>query len=182
LSFHSGLQGINRTTFERGAVPCVHRNIGSFQWVALAAADRIRRKKPFHAFEVSGRCSVTLVHVTATDPFCRRRHTDLVTHSIVANCGADRVRAMTNVVARESRIVSARISNAVVNGVMPVVIVIGVLSIPAAVVRLERIMRPALTSVSSRYRNALASESQRPHIRRVCVIDPRLDSRRVLLL
>jgi hypothetical protein len=46
------------------------------------------------------------------------------------------MRAMAVVIARERRIISAGISNAVVNGVMPVVIVISRDSIPAAVLRL----------------------------------------------
>ena len=57
------------------------------------------------------------------------------------------MRAMTDVVARQRRIVAARISNAVVDGIMPVVIVIGGDSVPAAVVRFERVMCPALASI-----------------------------------
>ena len=42
------------------------------------------------------------------------------------------MRAMTVVVARKRRVIAAGISNAVVNGVMPVIVVIGCDSIPAA--------------------------------------------------
>ena len=46
------------------------------------------------------------------------------------------VAAVGVIVARERRIIPARVADAVMNGVMPVVIVIGVLSVPATVVRL----------------------------------------------
>ena len=42
---------------EGGADPGVNRNIRCFSRVALAAADRIRRQKPFHALNVSGWCA-----------------------------------------------------------------------------------------------------------------------------
>ena len=106
-------------------MPSVNGDIRSFKRVALAAAYRVRRKKPFHALEVSGRCAVALIHVTTSDPFRAGRHPNLIAHAVIANRSPDRMRAMTVVVARKRRIIAARISNAVVNGVMPVIIVIG---------------------------------------------------------
>ena len=61
---------------------------------------------------------------------------------------------------------------------MPVVIVIGVLSIPAAVVRLERVMRPPNTGIGARNDDILSSETERPDVRCVGVSDSRLDGRR----
>jgi len=55
------------------------------------------------------------------------------------------------------------------------VIVVGVLSVPAAVVRLERVVRPALTRVSSGYRDSLSIEAQRPDVGRVRVSNSRLN-------
>ena len=156
-------------------MPSVNGDIGSFKRIALAAAYRVRRKEPFHALEVSGRRAVALIQVTTSDPFREGRHPNLVTHAVIANRGADRMRAMTVIVARKRRIIAAGISNAVVNGVMPVIVVIGCDSIPAAVLRLQRVVCPALTSVSIADGNSLASEPQRPHIRRVRVGDVRLD-------
>ena len=63
---------------------------------------------------------------------------------------------------------------------MPVVIVIGVNSVPAAVVRFQRVMRPANAGVCARHNNVLPGESQRPNLRRVRVIDARLDRFRTL--
>ena len=176
LSFDSSLQRVRPNNLPKaGSTHALIVISGALKRVALTAAYRVRRKKPFHALEVSGRCAVTLVHVTATDPLRSGRHADLVAHAVIANCGAYRMRAMTNVVARKRRIVAAWIADAVVDGIMPVVIVIGRDSVPAAVVRLQRVMRPALAGISAANRNSLTPEAQRPHIRCVRVSDARLN-------
>jgi hypothetical protein len=82
--------------------------------------------------------------------------------------------AMPIVVAGERRIVTARIPGAVVDRIVPIVIVIGSDSVPATIMRLERVMCPALTRVSPGHRNSLTPETQRPHIRCVRVSDARL--------
>ena len=150
-------------------------NVRRLQWIPLTISYWVRREEPFHSLDVSGRCSVSLVHVTATDPLRSGRHADLVTRAVIAGCGADRMRAMANVVARKRRIIATWISNAVMNGVMPVVVVIGRHSIPPSVVRLQRIVCPTLASIRAANRNSLTSEPQRPDIRRVRVGDVRLD-------
>src|SRR5437899_1435322 len=98
LRFDSSLQRGNRTTFRRRAVPRVCCDIGSFEWVALPAADRVRRKEPFHALDVSGRCAVPLVYVAAPDPFRAGGHPNLVAHAVVADRSAYGMSAMTVVV------------------------------------------------------------------------------------
>ena len=92
------------------------------------------------------------------------------------------MRAMPVVVARERRIIAARISNAVVDGIMPVVIVIGGDSVPAAVMRLQRVMCPTLASICAANCDSLPSEPQRPDIRRVRVGDARFNRLRSLRL
>ena len=82
---------------------------------------------------------------------------------------------MEVVIAGEGRIVTAGVADAVMNGVVPIEIVIGSDSVPAAVVRLKRIMRPALTGVGAGHYNILARESKRPHIRRMGVNDAGFD-------
>ena len=65
---------------------------------------------------------------------------------------------------------------------MPVVIVIGRYSVPAAIVRFKRVMRPSNTGVGACHHNILPIESERPHIRRMRVSDSRLNRRRSLRL
>ena len=113
--------------------------------------------------------------------FASGRHANLVTHAVIADCSPDRMRAMTVIVARKRRIIATWISDAVVNGVMPVVVVIGRDSIPAAVLRLQRVVCPTLTSIRAANRNSLTSEPQRPDIRRVRVGDVRLNCLRLSL-
>ena len=67
------------------------------------------------------------------------------------------------------------LANAVVNGVVPVVIVVGHCSVPAAIVTLKRVMRPANAGISGSDHESLAGKSARPDLRRVRVIDVRLN-------
>ena len=147
-----------------------------------SAVERVRRKEPFHALHVSGRRAVADIHVTATNPLCAGRHPYLVTHTVIADCRAGGVRTVEVIIAREGRIVPAGIADAVMNGVVPIVIVIGSDSVPAAVVRLERIMRPPLARIGAGHYNILARESKRPHVRRVRVSYSWFDYRRRLRL
>jgi len=71
-----------------------------------------------------------------------------------------------------------RVAGTVVDGVMPVIIMIGVLSVPTAIMRLERVVRPTLASVSPGYCNSLSPEPQCPYIGRVRVSDSGLNRRR----
>src|SRR6266481_3628927 len=64
------------------------------------------------------------------------------------------------------------------DGIVPVKIVIGVCSVPASVMGLERVMRPANAGVRAGNNDRLPSKSERPDIRRVRVLDSRLDGRR----
>ena len=65
------------------------------------------------------------------------------------------------------------------DGVVPVVIVIDVHSVPATIVRLERVMRPANSGIRAGDNNTLSGETQCPHLGRVRVCDPRLDRGRL---
>jgi hypothetical protein len=62
----------------------------------------------------------------ATDPLCAGRHPDLVSLSVIADHGAGGMRSVSIVITGSLRIEAARIGGAVVNGIVPVVIVIGV--------------------------------------------------------
>jgi hypothetical protein len=181
LRFYRHSQFVTRcAAFRDRAAPGVNRNVRCLRRVALrwSAVKRVRRQEKFHAFDVSGRCAVAHVHVTATDPLRAGRHPDLVAHPIVAYRGAGGMTAMEEVIAREWRIIAARITDAVVDGIVPVVIVIGVCSVPAAIMRLQCVMRPALASIRAGNHNVLPGEPERPDLGCVRVSDPRLDRRR----
>ena len=87
---------------------------------------------------------------------------------------------MSLVVARERRIVSANVTNTVMNGVVPVVIVIGVLSVPPTVVRLQGVMGPAHACVCAGDDNLLSCEPLRPYLWRMRVIDAGFNRGRLL--
>ena len=110
------------------------------------------------------------------------RHSDLVTSTVVADRCANSVSTVTQIITRLGRVVTAGVAHAVVDGVMPIVIVVGSCSVPTTVMSLERVMRPTLAGVSPGYRNPLTPKSQRPDIRRVRVIDPRFNRCRRLRL
>ena len=120
-----------------------------------------------------GRCtSTSLVHrYAAGDPLCAGRHPDLVANTVIADHSASGVAAVAVVVARLMANRCRMGRHAVMNGVMPVVIVVGGLSVPAAVVRLKRVMRPANTGIGASNNNSLAGETELPDLRRVRVID-----------
>lgn len=86
--------------------------------------------------------------------------------------------AVEKIIARLLRIVPAGIANAVVNGIMPVKVMVRVCSVPTPVMRLKRVMRPANTSVCAGNYDSLSSKPECPDIRRVRVLDSRFDCRR----
>src|SRR5262249_47423710 len=83
--------------------------------------------------------------------------------------------SMPIVIARRVRVATAGVANAVVNRVVPVVIVVSQCSVPAAIVTLKRVMRPASAGVSGSDHDSDASKSARPYLRRVRIIDVRLN-------
>jgi hypothetical protein len=143
------------------------------------AVQRVRREEKLHALDISCRCASTLIHITAGYPSCAGRHSDLVAAAVITNRRAGGMAAMEEIIARFLRIVAAGIADAVVNGIVPVKIVIRGDSVPTTVMRLERVMRPANTGVCARHDHSLSSKAQRPHIRRMRVNDARLDRRRI---
>ena len=180
LSFNSSLQFVaDNTTLRDRAGPGIDCNMGCFSRVAFVrrAANRIRRQKEFHALHICRRCAVALVHVTACNPFCAGRHADLVGPAIVPNRGAGRVRTMEEIITRLWRVRAANAA-AGMNRIMPAKIVIRVDSVPAAVMRLERVMCPANTGIRTGNHDGLPLESERPDIWRVRVSNPRLNRHR----
>ena len=180
LGFHSCLQGVNRTTLRGRTAPGVGRYIRRQGRVAFVgrAVEWVRRQEELHALDVPGRGAIALVHVTATDPLCAGSHSNLVGAAIVANCRANGVTSMEEIVARLGRIIAAWVPHAVMNGIVPVLIVIRVCSVPATVMRLERVMCPTNTSIGARNDDSFPFESEVPNVRRVRVSNAGLDRRR----
>ena len=82
------------------------------------------------------------------------------------------------IIARLLRIVPAGIAHAVVNGIMPVKVMVRVCSVPTSIMRLERVMRPSNTGICAGNHDSLPFKPERPDIRRMRVNDSRLDRRR----
>ncbi len=180
LSFNSGLQLVaDDATLRDRATPGVDGNIRRFSRIAFArcAIQWVRREEKFHALHIRRRCAVALVHVTASNPLCAGRHADLVGATIVADRCASGVASVEKVIARKRRVRAANTA-AGMDAVVPVKVVIGVDSVPATVVRFERIVRPANTGVGARNDDGFSAEPKRPYIRRVRVSNARLDRRR----
>jgi hypothetical protein len=147
--------------------------------IRVLAVEIGRSDEELEALRVRLGAADALVHVVAADPLRARSDTDLVPGSVVADRGPGRVRPMTVVVTRGHRAEPARIRAVAVDvrvdRVVPVEVVVGARPVPATVVRLERIVRPAHARVlvgddDPRARNAQAPEVGRMHER-----DVRLD-------
>src|SRR5262249_28658014 len=178
LIFNSGLQLVDDCTpFRYRATPGVNRNIWRLGWVALGwrAVEWIRCQEPLHALDVPGRCTVALIHVAAPDPLRARGHADLVTRAVIAYRCAGGMTAVKEIVARLLRIVAARITDAVVNGIVPVEVVIGVDSVPTSIVRFKRVMRPAHAGIRAGNNNVLTCVPKRPDLWRVRITDSWFD-------
>jgi hypothetical protein len=103
LGFNSSLQLIaDDATLRSRATPGVSRYIRRLGRVAFirCAAERVRREEKFHALDVPGWCAVPLIHVTAADPFCAGRHSNLVGPSVVTNRRANGVTSVEKIIAR----------------------------------------------------------------------------------
>ena len=150
----------------------MRRYVRRFGWVTLSwrAADRIRREEELEAFTVRRWGTISLIHVAAADPFRSRSHANLISRAIIADCRTDGVRAMTMVITWLQRVADAK-TGARMNTVVPVVVMIGGGAAPAAIVRLERVMIPEITSVSAPNDDSLPGISYRPDLRRVCIRD-----------
>jgi len=182
LSFDSGLQLVaDNAAFRGWATPGVDSNIRGLARVAFVwrAANRVRSQEKLHALDVPGWCARAIVfHVTATNPLRAWRHSNLVSAAVIAYRCARCVRAMAKTVARLGGIDATNANViAVVDGIVPVKIVIAGDPIPSAVMRLQGVMRPANAGIRAGNDDSFPSEPERPDIGRVRVSDTRLDRR-----
>ena len=149
------------------------RSVGRILAVEIGGSD-----EELEALGVSGRGAVALIHISATDPLCPRSHSNLVARSTVAHCRAGGVRPVA-VIITEGQVVWAARSASRVDAVVPIVIVISSNSIPATVMRFQRIVRPAHAGVLVAYYNPLPSEAHCPDLRGVHILHAPLDARRI---
>src|ERR1019366_571700 len=154
---HDALEGIGRAAFTGRAGPGIVDGIRGLGRVSLAAVDWIRRNQELEALRVSrGGTIATRVHVAAGNPFCSRSYADLITLSVVANHLADREGAMAVGIDGHWRMVGG--------GVVPIVVVVHLLAVPATIMRFERRVVPLHSGIGSGNHQTFAMEAQSPDI------------------
>ena len=107
---------------------------------------------------VGGRRAVTLVHIATANPIRAGCNPHLIAGAVVAHGGPGRMRAMAIVVARSDCVRTAGATTGV-NGIVPVEIVIGGNTIPAAILRLKRAMGPSHPGIQVPYYHPLAGKT-----------------------
>ena len=158
----------------RRAVPAVVHHVRPQRRVRVLVVEIRRRHEELEALRVGRRGAVALVHVPAADPLRARRDADLVPGAVVSDRRSRRVRAVRVVVAGH-RAVRAADAAARVDRVVPVVVVVGRGAVPAPVVRLERVVRPAHPGVLVADHDSLPRVAERPDLGRVDLRHARLD-------
>ena len=148
----------------RRALPAVVHHVRPHRRVGVLPVEVRRRDEELEALRVRRRGTDALVHVAAADPLRARGDADLVApsrrrRSTSRSCGC-RGRCR-----RTAPGGSARTSRLRVDRVPPVVVVVGRDAVPAAVVRLERVVRPAHAGVLVRDHDPLARVAERPDLR-----------------
>ncbi len=172
--------GPRRAAFARGAAPAIDDHVGPHRRVGVLARQVRRRDHELEALAVAGGRAGALVHVAAGHPLRAGGDADLIAAAVGADGAAGGVRAVEVVVARLLRVVAAGVAGAVVDGVPPVVIVVGRGAVPAAILRLERVVRPAHAGVLAGDDDALAGVAQGPDGGRVHVLHAPLDGVRAI--
>jgi hypothetical protein len=138
----------------RGTSPGVINDIWSHTRVAIQRAGSrwVRRHEPLVAFGVGGRGAPSIFHITAADPTCARRNTNLSPIIIyAAHDGAHGVGAVTVVVAGNRTVVTAVVqiqkAQILMDGIMPGIGVVSLEPIPAAVLALDGRVIPLVAGV-----------------------------------
>src|SRR5207237_2812598 len=139
----------------------VSQDVRTQRRVRVVPIEIRRRDHELETFRVGRWTAIALIHVPAGNPSRTGRDSDLVAKAIVADRGPRGVSALTAIVARRERVRTAGAA-AGVNGIVPIEIVIGAHTIPAAILRLQRVMRPALARILISNYDACASEPHGP--------------------
>ncbi len=122
--------------------------------------------QPLETFDVGGRCAVVFFHVAAADPFGAGRHTDC--HGADdAGHGAGGVGTVSVVVARFVYVEAAGVGTTVdecMDGVVPVVVMVGSRAVPAAVLVFDGRVFPFVAGILSAHDHTDAGVAQAPHV------------------
>ena len=145
-------------SFSRRAGPRRVDDVGRFKRLGVLVREIRRGDEPLKAFGVRRRRPDALIQVAAADPLRSRRHSDLISASVVADHGPHGVCAVSVVVAGRRGVRPADAA-ARVDRVVPAVVVVRRGSQPAAVVGLESRMVPFISGVASGDDHALARKS-----------------------
>ena len=169
-------QGVVRAPLARRAAPAVVHHVRPERRIRVTTREVRRRHEELEALGIGRRRSVPLIHVPAADPLRSRSDADLVRArtAVVTRGRARRVRSVRVVVAGRLRVRPADPA-ARVNRVPPVVVVVRVRPVPASVVRLEGVVRPADTRVLVCDHDPGAVEPERPDLWSLDLVDARFD-------
>ena len=128
------------------AVPGVVDHVRCQVWVWIIAVQIGGGDEPLEALAVCGGCTVTLVHVAASNPARSGSHTDLLPGAIIAYHGSHCVCAVPVIVTGFQRVGFAYFISTV-DGVVPVIVVVSRGSIPTAVLAFKRWVIPIVTGI-----------------------------------
>ena len=162
-----------------GTTPAVVHHMWSECRVGVLMVEVPRSDEELEALGIGLRPSDVLVHVAAADPLGSGSDADLIAAAVVTRGGPGRVGAVSVVVAGllavEPAGIRPRWRDVDVNRVPPVVVVVGGAAVPAAVVRLEGVVRPPDAGVLVADHDPGPVEAQGPHVGRFDLVDARLD-------
>ncbi len=130
--FDDSLERSPIAAFAGRTAPRVINDVRGQVGAGIRAVEIGRGDKPLETFAVGGGRAVALIHIPAANPFRPRGDANLVASVVVTEHRAHRMGTMPVVVARLGRIGRA-IGIAGMDGVMPVVVMISVQAIPAAI-------------------------------------------------
>ena len=160
-------KAIGIAAFTGRATPRIIDHIRSQSGVRVTAINAGGGDEPLVALCIRGRCSRTTIHVPAANPACAGSHTNLVAAAIISHHGAHGVCAVTIVITGGGGIGPTGITGvAIMNGIVPVVVMISRGAIPTAILVNLSGMIPLIAGVLSTNDHPLTGIAKIPNLRR----------------